>query len=422
MELVKSYYEHGVDRGDVYPPLVSNHKARLAIIGGGYAGLATALGLAERGYRDIVLLEAVRIGYGASGRNGGFVFGGYSRSEEKLVSELPGDRGKRMYARTTAAVDLIRERIGRYEIDCDLLDQGVVWANWFRSSAVLERKARFLREKLGVEWLPLDRQTLKQYVRSERYSGGLLERNAMHLNPLKYALGLARAASTLGVKVHEQSELRKLSGKRGQFVLRTAQGVLNVDEVIMAGGAYQNNVLPVARRAMLPIATYVMTTEPLGDQVHQLIPGDAAVYDTRFAFDYYRKLNDTRLLWGGRISITERNPERIAALLRADLIRVFPSLKNVRIDFAWSGLMSYGRHQMVQITQAQPGLWALQGFGGHGVAATTAMGEVLAAALAINDLSWTEYNRYPLNHAGGPFGLCAAQLSYWGYQIRDALG
>lgn len=422
MELVNSWYEHETDRGAGYPTLSGSVKARVAIIGGGYAGLATALGLAERGYRDVVLLEAERIGFGASGRNGGFVFAGYSRSEEKLVAELPGDRGRRMYARTTAAVDLIRQRIARYQIDCDLVDAGVVWANWFRSPRILHAKQQFLREQLGIEWESLDAEALRTWVHSPRYSGGLLERNAMHLQPLKYALGLARAASGLGVRIFERSQLRKLNGKRGQYELRTNDGVVHVDEIIMAGGGYQNAVVPQAQRAVLPIATYVVVSAPLGADIEQLIPGNAAIYDTRFAFDYYRKLADTRLLWGGRISVSQAKPSAIAHQLKRDIARVFPSLKDVQIDYAWSGLMSYARHQMVQITQSQPGLWVLQGFGGHGIASTTAMGEVLASALAINDLSWTEYNRYPLNYAGGSIGKAAAQLSYWRYQLLDALG
>lgn len=422
MELVNSWYEHDTDRGAGYPTLSGSVKARVAIIGGGYAGLATALGLAERGYRDVVLLEAERIGFGASGRNGGFVFAGYSRSEEKLVAELPGDRGRRMYARTTAAVDLIRQRIAHYQIDCDLVDAGVVWANWFRSPRILHAKQQFLRDQLGIEWESLDAEALRTWVNSPRYSCGLLERNAMHLQPLKYALGLARAASGLGVRIFERSQLRKLNGKRGQYELRTNDGVVHVDEIIMAGGGYQTAVVPKAQRAVLPIATYVVVSAPLGAEIDRLIPGNAAIYDTRFAFDYYRKLADTRLLWGGRISVSQANPSAIAHQLKRDIARVFPSLKDVQIDYAWSGLMSYARHQMVQITQSQPGLWVLQGFGGHGIAATTAMGEVLASALAINDLSWTEYNRYPLNYAGGSIGKAAAQLSYWGYQLRDALG
>jgi len=420
MELVNSYYEHTTDRQADWEPVIGNSRARLVIIGGGYAGLATALGLAERGYRDIVLLEARSIGFGASGRNGGFVFAGYARSEEKLVSELPRDRGRRMYARTVAAVNLIRERIERYAIDCDCVDGGVLWANWFRSDAVLKTKARFLQEHLGVEWKLLDRADLRAFVNSERYSGGLFEANALHLHPLKFALGLARAASAQGVKIHEGANVRRVSGKRGQFDVHLREGVIRADEVIVAGGAYQNAAVPAAQRAVLPIATYVMATEPLGAEINALIPGQAAIYDTRFAFDYFRKLKDERLLWGGRVSVGELDASKVARRLRADMLKVFPSLQDAKIDFAWSGLMSYARHQMVQISQAQPGLWVLQGFGGHGISASTAMGEVLASALAINDLSWTEYNRYPLSYAGGKIGLAAAQMSYWWQQARDA--
>jgi gamma-glutamylputrescine oxidase len=421
MELVDSYYEATAERGAGFAPLDGALKARVAIIGGGYAGLNVALGLAERGYRDVVLLEAERVGFGASGRNGGFVFGGYARSEEKLVSELPGRRGVRMYRRTVEAIELIRERVRRYAIDCALNEGGVVWANWFRSDRVLQRKAEFMRDRFAIDWPFLNRDALAQYVRSARYSGGLLEGRGMHFHPLNYALGIAQAAQAQGVQIFERSPAIQISGKRSDFAVQTPNGVIRCDEVIVAAGGYQRGLFKPAERAALPIATFVVATEPLGEAIDDAIPGEAAIYDTRFAFDYYRKLADKRLLWGGRIAVGEWSSRTIADRLRRDIAKVFPTLAGVKIDYAWSGLMSYARHQMVQITQAQSGLWVLQGFGGHGVSSTTAMGEVLASALAINDLSWTEYSRYPLNYAGGPIGKLAAQLSYWGYQTRDAL-
>ena len=171
---------------------------------------------------------------------------------------------------------------------------------------------------------------------------------------------------------------------------------------------------------MLPIATYVMATEPLGDRLRDAMSTKAAVYDSRFAFDYYRPLPDTRLLWGGRISIRERSPTAVARLLYGDLMKVFPQLEGTRVDYAWSGLMSYARHEMPQIGRVEDGLWVAQAFGGHGVAPTTFAGEVLAAAIAEGDPRWREFSDYGLVSALKPAGFLGAQLSYWWLQARDA--
>jgi len=169
----------------------------------------------------------------------------------------------------------------------------------------------------------------------------------------------------------------------------------------------------------LPIATYVMVTEPLADRMHEILHTKAAIYDTRFAFDYYRPLPDSRLLWGGRISVLDRSPEAVKKLLYRDLMKVFPQLRDVKIDFAWSGLMSYSRHEMPQIAEIEKGLWCGQAFGGHGVAPTTFAGELLAAAIAEGDLRWKDMASYGLVSALKPAGFVGAQLAYWWLQAKD---
>jgi gamma-glutamylputrescine oxidase len=172
--------------------------------------------------------------------------------------------------------------------------------------------------------------------------------------------------------------------------------------------------------AVLPIATYVMVTEPLGARLDEAIRTRAAVYDTRFAFDYYRALPDTRLLWGGRISILERPAASVARLLRGDMLKVFPQLEGARTEYAWSGLMSYARHEMPQVGEIEPGLWVAQAFGGHGVAPTTFAGEVVAGALAGDDDRWRRFRDFGLASAHKPAGFVAAQLTYWWLQAKDA--
>jgi gamma-glutamylputrescine oxidase len=421
MNSSSSYYRATATPYASYAPLQGSNHARIAIIGGGFAGLNTALGLAERGVSDVVLLEREQIGFGASGRNGGFVFAGYSLGEQSLLDQLGEARAQALFKLTTEAVQRIRQRVADYAIPCDAVDQGVIWANWFRDPAVLRERQQLLAEHYGVQWQWLPETELRERVRSERYHDGLYERDALHLHPLNYAIGLAAAAAGQGVRIHENSGVRSLTREGLQWRVRTTQGELLADQVVLACGGYLAGLQKPIDRAILPIATYVMVTEPLGHRMDGCLHTRAAVYDSRFAFDYYRALPDTRLLWGGRISIRNRSPQAVQRLLTKDLLRVFPQLHGVKIDYAWSGLMSYARHQMPQIGGGDNGLWWAQAFGGHGLAPTCAAGELLAAAIAAGDDRWKQFADYGLSSTHRPFGYLGAQTTYWWQQGRDWL-
>ena len=413
-----SFYQ-ATSAGDSYPSLEGTVDAAVCIIGGGFAGLATALSLAERGETNIVLLEGETIGHGASGRNGGFVFGGFSLGERALLDSAGGGAGRALYRLTLAAVEQIRERIGRYAIDCDARYEGVILANWFDDDRILDEQQRFMADRLGVEWQRIGRADLGDRLRTKRYFGGLFEPSAFHFHPLKYAQGLARALAGLGVAVHERSRVVRMSREGHGWLVQTAAGAVRAKDVVVCCGGYIERLYPRLGGAVLPIATYVMATEPLGERLQESVRTGAAVYDTRFAFDYYRPLADTRLLWGGRIAIRDRKPSEVARLLQQDMLKVYPQLAGTRVDYAWSGMMSYGRHRMPQVGRLPEGLWYGMGFGGHGVGPTTLAGELLAAALRGDGSTLANFNQWGLPHAGGPAGLFAAQLTYWYYELRD---
>lgn len=401
-------------------PLAGKRSAKVCIVGGGFAGLNTALGLAERGIRDVVLLEAHDLAFGASGRNGGFVFAGFSRGPASLLRDLGPVRAKALYGGTTAAVELIRRRVGALGIECQLTDAGVYWTNWFRDPRVLRDFQAMLARDFGSEWAWVPKNELRDRVLSDRYSDALFERNAMHFHPLNYALGIAAAAEATGVAIHESSPAIALDKHAGGWRVRTPDGEIECEQVVLACGGYLAGLRRDVDAGVLPIATYVMVTEPLGARMESILRTRAAIYDTRFAFDYYRPLPDGRLLWGGRISVRDRPPAEVQRLLLRDLMKVFPQLAGVRIDSAWSGLMSYARHEMPQIGQIDDGLWLGQGFGGHGVAPTTFAGEVLASAIADGDRRWREFADYGLVSALKPAGFVGAQLGYWWLQAKDA--
>ncbi|MFL6709140.1 MAG: NAD(P)/FAD-dependent oxidoreductase [Massilia sp.] len=394
----------------------------ICIIGGGFAGLATAMSLLERGQRDIVLIEAERIGHGASGRNGGFVFGGFSLDERALVRQVGGVEARALYRLTLDAVATIARRIGQHAIDCQPRHAGVYLADWFGDARALEARRRFMAEMLGVEWQAVSRAALAGILLTERYGGALFEPGAFHFHPLNYARGLARVLAAGGVAVHEGARASAVTREgHGWNIVVNGEGgaVIRARELVLCCGGYLAGLAPALGRAMLPISTYVMVTEPLGATLDSAIRTDAAVYDTRFAFDYYRPLADTRLLWGGRISVRQPAPQVVAQLLRADMLRVYPQLAGARIEHAWSGLMSYGRHKMPQLGRLPDGAWYAMGFGGHGVGPTTVAGEVMGAALCGELAPLSRFSRWGLPFAGGAAGLGAAQMSYWGWQLRD---
>lgn len=423
MNGAESYYR-ATAPGVSYAPLAGRHEARICIIGAGFAGLATAVSLMEHGERDVVLLEAECVGHGASGRNGGFVFGGYSLDEQALLATVGAEQGRRLYQLTLEAVAQIRRRINQYGIECDAVNGGIYLANWFDDPRVLEERQRYMREHLGVEWERIAPGDFAERARSERYFGALYEENAFHFHPLKYAQGLASGLHAGGVRVHEASrataiEAQPRSERATRWRVATNGGEVFCDEVVVCCGGYIERLYPTLAGAILPIATYVMVTEPLGSRLPQALATDAAIYDTRFAFDYYRPLQDSRLLWGGRISIRSRSPEDVARLLYEDMLKVYPQLAGAKVDYAWSGLMSYGRHKMPQLGKLPNGVWYGMGFGGHGVGPTSLAGDVLSAALMGELSKVDQFAAWGLPTTGGPAGLLAAQLTYWYYELRD---
>lgn len=420
----QTYYAASAGAAPARDALRGRVDAHVCVVGGGFAGLATAIGLIERGQRDVVIVEGETVGHGASGRNGGFVFGGFSLDNAQLLADQGRDGARALYGLTREAVQTIRRRIAQYGIACDAVEGGVLLANWFDDDAILRKRQDFMAREFDVHWQYLTHDELGAYTRSQRYAGGLLEPDAFHFHPLKYARGLAAAIERQGGRIHERSHVTKIvapSSPTGGYEVHAGDGVVHARHVVIAGGGYLRGLSAPLERAMLPIATYVMATEPLGDSLAQSIPGRAAIYDTRFSFDYYRPLPDTRILWGGRISILDRGAEPIAKLLKRDLLKVYPELRDVKVDYAWGGLMSYARHQMPQIGQLPDGSWHALGFGGHGVGPTTAAGEVIADAIANGTPIPKGFADYGLPRVWGKAGMLAAQMTYNWAEFRDWL-
>lgn len=401
------------------PPIKSGDAARTVIIGGGLAGLSTALSLAERGETDIALLERGEPGEGASGRNGGFVFGGYSLDPEKMAGQLGEASARRMHRWTVEAVRTVAARCRRLGVS--ISDHGVLLADWFGDDEALARHQRRMHDLLDFDLDWVARKQMPDYVRSARYGAGLYEPGSFHFNPKAYAQAIADRLVQLGIRVHTQTRAIDINRRNGRWRVATPDAEMVADRVVLATGGYERRLLPRIQRSIQPIATYVVVTEPLGDRLRELIPGGVAVYDTRFAFDYYRPLADSRLLWGGRISTADRDPSDVRRLMRRDIARVFPDLAEVRFDYAWGGWMSYALHQMPILRESEEGLWLALAFGGHGMAPTALAGELLAEALLGDGERLGHFDAYRPDWAGGPIGRAAVQGIYWWKQLRDRL-
>src|SRR5215470_7243295 len=419
-EHIDSYYTRTANPAPARRALNGEIETEVCIVGGGLAGLSTALSLAERG-KSVVVLEARRVAWGASGRNGGFVGAGFAAGVDGVVKRVGLEAARKLYAFTREAVARIRDRIERYAIACEPVQSGMLRAWWTDDRDEPRRIRDHLQETLGVELEFWPRERVRETLVSGRYHDALLYPQAFHFHPLNYALGIAAATEAQGGKIFESSPVIELQADGAEKRVRTARGAVRARSVVMACGGYIDGLHPRLSGAIRPIATWVMVTEPLGERLKEAMRGPYSVIDSRFDFDYYRPLPDTRILWGGGITIRKSDPSRLRAIMLRKLLTVYPQLAGVRVETAWSGLMGYPRHSMVQIGEVSPGVWYAMGFGGHGMGTTAMAGELVAAAIAEGDGRYKLFAPFGLDWTGGPVGLAVAEAIYRWYRFRDWL-
>ena len=379
-----SYYAASSLPQPDHPVLQGELMADVCVVGGGFSGLNTALELAERGM-SVVLLEAHKIGWGASGRNGGQLIRGVGHGLEQFEGIIGKDGVRQMKLMGLEAVEIVRQRVERFDIACDLTWGYCDLANKPRDLQGFAEEAQELRD-LGYrhETRLLQANEVHSVVGSDRYVGGFVDMGSGHLHPLNLALGEAAAAAQLGVKLFEHSAVIRID-YGSEVRVHTAQGSVRAKSLVLGCNAYLKDLNPQLSGKVLPAGSYIIATEPLSEaQAHALLPQNMAVCDQRVALDYYRLSADRRLLFGGACHYSGRDPQDIAAYMRPKMLDVFPHLKDVKIDYQWGGMIGIGANRLPQIGRLpdQPNVYYAQAYSGHGVNATHLAGRLLAEAIS----------------------------------------
>ncbi len=381
---VNAYYTASINQESGYPELIGDHSVDIAIIGGGFTGINTALELAERGYR-VGVVEASKIAWGASGRNGGQVTGSLSGDEamrRQMRHSLGHEVDDFIWQLRWRGHDIIRQRVEKYGIQCDL-KQGHLHAA-YKPGHMRELEASFAeaeRRGMGDQVTLLSRADIPDYLETDIYHGALYNRKNMHLHPLNLCLGEAAAAASLGVQIFEQSPVLRIR-HGAKPVIQTAKGQLTANTVMLAGNAYHRLERAKMSGKIFPAAGGIVATAPLPDEVAAAInPKDLAVYDCRFVLDYYRLTADKRLLFGGGANYSGKPSRDIAAELRPAIERTFPRLRGIAIDYQWSGMMGIVMNRIPQLGRISDNVYYAQGYSGHGIATTHIVSEIMANAI-----------------------------------------
>lgn len=399
--------------------LVGDRRADVCIIGGGLAGVSTALHCAERGL-EVVLLEAEGLGHGASGRNGGQIVQGFSADMAVIERAVGAENARAFWAMGREAIDDIRHRVEQHGIDADM-------RFGYLHAALTRRQLDGLRDtaeafaRYGYSGpRVIDAGAVRDWLATDRYVGLMSDPESGQIHPLHYLQGLAAAAEAAGAVLFEHSPVRAVDGT----VVRTAAGSVTAERVVFCGNAYLGRLQPRLRAKVMPVASFVAVTEPLGeDLARRLFPTDAAVADCNAALDYFRLTDDRRLLFGAGASYSAITPPGLERWMRGKIARVFPDLSDVRIDHAWGGLIGITLNRIPDIGRQSDRLFHAQGFSGQGVAMTGLAGKVIAEALTGDDTRLKLFERVRhLPFPGGPLRTPALVAAMGWVKARDWLG
>jgi gamma-glutamylputrescine oxidase len=422
----KSYYEASVQREPLGEPLRGDVSADVLVVGAGFAGLSSAIELAQRGYK-VVVLEADRVCSGASGRNGGQAIVGYASGQEPFEKQLGPAAARQAWDMSLEAIDLIDARIAEFQIDCDRANGYLYVADSARKARALEVDMKGMERDYGLACDFATGADVQRHIQSPLYCAAAYEKKSGHLHPLKFGLGLARAARSLGVQIFEKSPVTAL--QRGATLCATTPaGRVTAKFGVLAGncmlGEYGPKVAAEITPRIMPVGTYIIGTAPLDPALcARLIPSNAAVCDNNFVLDYFRFSADHRMLFGGRVSYSARTPARLQQIMARRMGEVFPVLASAPVDYVWGGFVDISMNRAPDFGRLGDNLYYLQGFSGHGVALTGLAGKVVAQAVAGQAERFDVFSR--LQHRKFPGGSLLRTpslvigMAY--HQLRDRL-
>lgn len=423
----KSYYAATCNDNVGFSALSGDETFDVCIVGGGFSGVATALHLSERGFK-VCLLEQNLIGWGATGRNGGQIIGGYAHSlwEHKEMEKTFGkEGGAAVWDMAVECVDIIKGWVEKYKIDCDMRFGYIDVAMKSSEMEVLKKAVDQLGEKnYPYETKIVDKNELSEHVVSDQYIGGRTNDGWGQVHVLNLVIGEARAAEKLGAKIYERAEVNDIiHGAKPRVV--TSKGTITADYVVVTGNGYLGNLVPKFASRVLPAGSYIVATEPLTDeQIANTVPQGIPVCDQRWALDYFRISEDKRMLFGGLSTYSGRHPKDISAALIPKMDKVFPQLKGIKIDYEWGGYMGIGLNRIPMVGRLSDNVYIATGYGGHGVAPTHMSAKLVAEAIAgqaerYDILASIKHPPFP----GGKYLMKPAHtigMTY--YRMRDALG
>jgi len=419
---LKTYYATTAVPHTPRPRLSLETDTNVCIIGAGLAGLWIARELVRRRY-DVVVLEAGRIAHGASGGNGGFCSAGFAQALPTLVERVGLDHAQALYRLSREGVERVREFLAEGVPGLDPT-AGRLNVRRYADADEIKREAAMLAEQFDHDVVVWPTERVRETLKTDSYFQALHEADALNLHPLNLALALAAEIERGDGRIYEESPVvaADLDGVRKWVETGTDARRIRVraHQIVFCGSAGLGAAFPEFSRCILPVATHVGVTAPLGDKLKEAIRYRGGIADTRRAFDYYRILGD-RLMWGGHMTTRTRRPRRLGRMLKRDILKVYPQLGEVEIEYSWTGTMGYAVHRMPQIGLLRPGVWIASAFGGQGLNTTAMAGDLIAAAIAENDDRWRLFIPFGMVWAGGMFGRAAAQISYWSMAIRDRI-
>lgn len=418
-----SYYAASANPAPARATLTERLDTDVCIVGAGFSGLSTALHLAERG-REVVVLEGARVGWGASGRNGGQIVNGLNAGLDRIEQRYGQDTAAVVGSMLQTGGNIIRRLVETYSIDCDLKSGNLFTALTGKHLRELEARQKLWARHGMNDLVLLDKAGVREHIGSDTYTGALLDTSGGHLHPLNLTLGEAAAIESLGGKVYEHSPMTGYHDG-AQILVNTAQGEIRCNQLVLCGNAYLGRAAPELINRIMPVSTQVMATEPLSAELAgELLPTDHCVEDIRYILDYYRLSADHRLLFGGGTVYGGTDPADIIAKLRPAMLKVFPQLHGISIDYAWSGNFALSFSRVPQMGRLADNVYFAHGYSGHGVTGTHLFGRILSEAISGETDTFDKFAAIPwFPFPGGRrFRAPYSTIGSWWYAIRDKFG